>query len=624
MDINKEYLLWVAEQYYLNREFLLAENVLEKIIKHDHNNSRANELLAYIFAKRDDFNTTLQLLKKATSQENCSAESFYYLGSCFLKKNDLKQALEAFKKSLEKAGDFFEGLHDAGIACSGLGMTKDALEYYKRAFKYKKTPELYFNIASIYDVLNDYGEAIKNYGESIKLDPSNYQAWLNKGVSLKNNGQYQEALQHLNQAIELKPDYFKAWGNKAALLDFTKRYHEALECYEEALRINPDYVEAWSNMGLTLNHLKKSDKAIESINKAIKINPQYLEAWLCKAIVLHDLRRFEEAVECCNTALKIDPNHRETIYNKSLINLSNKFFETGFFDYEARFKRINFSYKFSTESVSVWDGSGSNLRLLIIGEQGLGDEIFYSRFLNNHKENNQITAIIDKRLVSIFSRSFSNVRFVTKESNLEKTDFDRQIAMGSLAKLSIKNITDINQSNKNFLAPQPVADKQFNKNNKFTCGISWKSTNKEIGESKSIDLINLKKVLKIPKCEFINLQYGDVQEEINFVSNFLKTPIRQINGLDLFNDIDGLLSLIQSCNIVITTCNLTAHLAGAIGKKTLLLTPYAQGKIWYWHHDKTSIWYPSIKQYFQEANLTWNNAIEEVFKELEFEIAKHN
>ncbi len=625
MDINTELFLRLAEENYLNNNYLLAEDYLKKIITLDSKNSRANELLAYIYGKKGDFNTTLQFLRNATNHKNCSPESLYYLGTCLLKIQNYEEALTAFKSSLQIAGDFFEGLHDAGIACARLGKAQEAINYYKTAFNYKKnSPELHFNIASIYDEIGEYESAIKNYIESIKLEPNNYQAWLNKGVTLKNIGAYDEALHDFNCAIKLLPQSYKAWGNKGAILNEMKRHNEALECYEEAIKLNSNYVEAWSNKGITLNHLKQPNEAIKCINIAIKLNPEYLEAWLNKAIVLNDLMQFEEAIQCCDIAIKLDPNHSETIYNKSLINLSNKNFESGFRDYESRFKKINFSFPIPLNEVPVWNGLDKNCKLLVIGEQGLGDEIFYSQFLNNHISDNQITSLIDERLITIFSRSYPGVKFLSKDSNLDSTKYDNQIAMGSLAKLSIKDLSDVKRTKKSFLKTNPHASQRFKNISKFTCGISWKSTNKEIGTAKSIDLAELKEILKVSDCEFINLQYGNVKKELTQAYNLTGTNVHELNEIDLFNDIDGLLSIIEGCNIVITTCNLTAHLAGAIGKKTLLLTPYSKGRIWYWHRDNTNIWYPTIKQYFQESDFTWNNAVKEIAKELEQEIARQN
>jgi ADP-heptose:LPS heptosyltransferase len=93
--------------------------------------------------------------------------------------------------------------------------------------------------------------------------------------------------------------------------------------------------------------------------------------------------------------------------------------------------------------------------------------------------------------------------------------------------------------------------------------------------------------------------------------------IKTIDEIDNFNDIDGLSSLIDGCDFVITSSNITAHLSGALGKETYLFAPYSVGKIWYWHENRNkSLWYPSVNIYRQESNKSWNFSIENVIKDI--------
>jgi ADP-heptose:LPS heptosyltransferase len=93
----------------------------------------------------------------------------------------------------------------------------------------------------------------------------------------------------------------------------------------------------------------------------------------------------------------------------------------------------------------------------------------------------------------------------------------------------------------------------------------------------------------------VNLQYGNTEEESGF-SQIHGHPILQDERLDLFADLDGLTSLIDVCDLIVTTSNVTAHLAGALGKETQLLLPNAEiDQHWYWHSpDSRSLWYPSV------------------------------
>ena len=58
--------------------------------------------------------------------------------------------------------------------------------------------------------------------------------------------------------------------------------------------------------------------------------------------------------------------------------------------------------------------------------------------------------------------------------------------------------------------------------------------------------------------------------------------VLKLEEIDNFNDIDGLASLIDACDCVVSVSNTTVHIAGAIGKETYLMLPQGEGRLWYW------------------------------------------
>ena len=138
------------------------------------------------------------------------------------------------------------------------------------------------------------------------------------------------------------------------------------------------------------------------------------------------------------------------------------------------------------------------------------------------------------------------------------------------------------------------------------------------GSEKSIGLPQLEPILKNPKFEFINLQYGQVHTEIQKAKDRFGVTVHQTKALDIYNDIDGLLALINACDIVITASNVIAHLDGSIGKKGCVLVPFSKGKIWYWHlNDVSSFWYPSLRVFYQIDRYGWSTTISQMQKWLE-------
>jgi hypothetical protein len=160
---------------------------------------------------------------------------------------------------------------------------------------------------------------------------------------------------------------------------------------------------------------------------------------------------------------------------------------------------------------------------------------------------------------------------------------------------------------------------------KINCGISWKSSRDKIGSDKSIALREWLPILQLEDFHFIDLQYGDTLSERNTIEHEHHIKITNIEELDKFNDIDGLLALIDACDVVVTISNVTAHLAGSLGKQTFLMVPFAKGRIWYWHCDMhQSIWYPSIKIFSQEKDAMWAPVIKSTCNELQNFLKLHD
>jgi hypothetical protein len=120
-----------------------------------------------------------------------------------------------------------------------------------------------------------------------------------------------------------------------------------------------------------------------------------------------------------------------------------------------------------------------------------------------------------------------------------------------------------------------------------------------------------------PNKLFINLQYGETRQETKKIFEERKIEIKSIAEIDNFSDIDGLAALISACDYIVTTSNLTAHIAGALNKKTYLLLPYGRGKIWYWgEFSDDSLWYPSIEFFRKTRTDSWADAIEKLSNKL--------
>ena len=118
----------------------------------------------------------------------------------------------------------------------------------------------------------------------------------------------------------------------------------------------------------------------------------------------------------------------------------------------------------------------------------------------------------------------------------------------------------------------------------------------------------------------VNLQYGDVDNEIRKFKDETGIEVVQCASVDNREDLDGLAALIEVCDLVLSTSNVTIHVAGALAKETWVLLPYVVVNFWWLTERPRSIWYPSLTLYRQPTLDDWDSVYESVRKNLISEI----
>ena len=234
---------------------------------------------------------------------------------------------------------------------------------------------------------------------------------------------------------------------------------------------------------------------------------------------------------------------------------------------------------------------------------------------------NPILVQIDPRLIPLFKRSFPTINFYSDKENLDLSLYKYHALVGSLPQFFRNSKESFTHQKKSFLNADQnktlALRKQLTVKDKIVCGIAWKSKNEKFGHFKTASLDDFLPILNLPSINFIDLQYGDTSQERSHLKNEHGITLSKVEDIDNFNDIDGLASLIDACDFIVTISNVTAHIAGALGKKVFLMVPYEKGKIWYWHDGlKISLWYPTIQIFTQTKTGDWTKPINDIKEQL--------
>ena len=465
-----------------------------------------------------------------------------------------------------------------------------------------------------------YEKARILYEQALMLQPDHFHALQLLGVLFAQIKKYSEAIRFLTKALEINPNHATTHSNIGIALKELNRFDEALTSYDTAIVIKPHYFEAYSNRGNVLQSLKRFDEALLSYDKAIEIRPDYVKALCNKGNTLQRLKRLNDARTSYNKAIMIDPEFVDAHWNLSCCNLRLGNFSDGWQGYKWRLKIEGVSAEPLKSNKPSWDFKKTNKRILLSTEQGVGDIIFFSRFLSDiQKDIPNILVQIDKRLVSLLQRSLPQITFYPTGINVSESDYDFHAPIASLGQYFNSSKMNFLKSNNHYL----ISDKKktqdirniLSNENKLLCGISWKSKSASNGPEKSLPLEKMANIFNSKNIRLVNLQYGEAKKDISALSALSDIEMMQYSSIDNLNDLDGLTSLIDACDFIVTVDNVTIQIAAALGKKSFLLLSYFPHFFWPLLEKESSL-FPELKIYRQDKINQWDNVLNQVMKDL--------
>jgi tetratricopeptide (TPR) repeat protein len=503
----------------------------------------------------------------------------------------------------------FDALQLLGVLFGQVNKYSQALEFLSKALEINPNHAgANNNKGNVLKDLKRFEEALASYNQAIDIDSNHVGAQSNRGIVLKELKRFDEALASYDQAIKINPDYVDAYINRGNLLRDLKRFDEALASFDQAISINPNHAFAYSNRGNSLRDLKRFEEALASYEQAISINPNHAGTFCNRGIVLQGLQRADEALASYNRALEIDPDLITAHYNLSLFNLMKGNFKAGWLGYEWRWLDKDFDSEPLITNKPAWDFKKTNQRLLVWAEQGVGDQVSFGNLLSELSEDvPNLLVQIDKRLVPIFTRSLPKIKFFPDNLILPESDYDMHVPMGSLGKYLRNNEQEfLLGKNKFFISDQTRTQairQELSASKKLICGISWKSSAGATGINRSLSLEKLAAIFDPAKISLVNLQYGDTSKDIGLLKKNIE--LIQYKSIDTFSDLDGVASLIDACDFIVSVDNSIIHLSSALGKKTFVLLSYIpEWRILFNRDD--SPWYPLAKLYKQERPGDWD------------------
>lgn len=434
-------------------------------------------------------------------------------------------------------------------------------------------------------------------------------------------GEIDSARKCLYAALSFLPGSPEYLGNLSEVCRY-ETPHRGLLTGARALAANPLDVGALNNYGLALVEVDLVQESLRSFRRAIALSPAHLESINNAAGSMTILGLFLEALALSWRFLAIAPESITGRYGLSRVQIMLGDLRNGWRNYDWRI-RDDSVIRPRPFGVRFWQGEPIVGKLLIWGEQGLGDEIIFGTILSDVVRAG-IRAVVecDSRLIGIFSRSYPSIEFIPRttppDRRLADDDISAQIPMGSLARWFRPDLSEF-ESEVTKLTPRPELVDYWQGRLAALgpgpkIGFAWRSRRVDaVARRDHPPVLDWAPVLAQPEATFVSLQYAESESDIGLVGSTLGVPIHTFAELDLMNDLEAVLALSAALDMTVATQSTAFCLPAATGKPVWLFIP--EDSFWLLGARRFP-WLPNVRTYIHRFSLPRSATMQAIGQDL--------
>jgi tetratricopeptide (TPR) repeat protein len=603
---------------------------------------------------RGDYAGGARSLSKLLRQRPADAEGLYLLGVLQLQDGKAAEAADLMRRALGSGLVVDPAiLENIGTAYLMSGSPAAAVSLLRKAVAAGGNRSvLHMRLGMALAGLGQLEEAESMLRLALQQNPLDHEVSINLGNVLASRGQVDAALEQYQQVLRVVPGHVRALYNMGTLHRAAFHTEEAIKAYEQVLSIAPDHVEALINLGTLREHLGDPEDAERLYRKVLAIDPENAIACSNLSTALRAQTRLDEAERCCRQALALAPDFadalvnlggiqaakgqlesaRETYYQAWKINpddaevqlwygtlgLATGNFSDSWLHYRARASRRDVIDRVvKVDEHLPEDISGR--RVLLVGEQGIGDELFFLRYAAQLKAKRAtLLCICDKKIIKLLERTALFDELYTHEDKVPERDLT--FAAGDLplvchqpassnpvfpAPLALQPLPDCIEAMRAYLSrlgPPPYLALTWRAGTRLKDQQTWRDQ----FLSKEVPLDMLGKCVEGYKGSVLSVQRHPEAGETERLAGMLGVPVHDASGLN--SDLEMMLALMGLVTEYVGVSNTNMHLRAALGGLARLLVPNPAE--WRWMaQGRTSPWFPHFSVYRQSTDLSWDDAV---------------
>ncbi|WP_419255365.1 tetratricopeptide repeat protein [Caulobacter sp. ErkDOM-YI] len=523
-------------------------------------------------------------------------------------------------------------------------------------------------IAAIHS--RDFQKADSLALEVLEKDERQGVAWHVLAIAREKNGDFVSSMRAYEAALQLLPDHGPVAGDLGRLAYRMDMPELAAKFFAHYRLARPDCVEATNNLACALRDLNQCSEAIDILRPTIMADQSQPILWNTLGTVMCSLGDGQQALTFFDEALRLAPDFGKGYHNRAYARLDLGDVPGALEDCEAAIAHVDSAedlamMQFARSTILLclgrvsegWDAYESRFspdlsdaprflidaprwsadqplagkHMMICAEQGLGDEVMFANMLPDVLDaigpEGALSIAVEQRLIPLFQRSFPSTevtahRTVTFEGRVRRTaphisdwsKIDQWAPIGSLLPVLRPSVESF-PKRPNFLVADPERVAHWRKQLEAApkgpkVGLLWKSLKLNGERARQFSPFDLwRPILETPGVTFVNLQYGDCDEEIAYAKAEFGVDIWQPEGIDLKKDLDDVAALCCAMDLIIGFSNATINLAGACGANVWQISGAAS---WTRLGTESLPWYPQIRCFSSSDYYDWSPTMQDV------------
>jgi tetratricopeptide (TPR) repeat protein len=597
-----------AAARYKRGDFSGAQRLCNQMLRRDSGNVDVLHLLGIAHLSAGDAAQAIVVLKRGLLYAPAHAVLMESLGLAHLAARQAAAA-EGLFRTLIDAGQSHALLHmRLGLALGQQGRTREAEAALRTALeKSAGEPDIYLNLGNVLAAQDRVEEALALLAALLAKWPQHGDAWYNRGSLLQRLRRFEAAADAFARAIRIDPAHADAYNNRGIVLEHLGRLQDAEACYRMALEFSANAVPALTNLGKVLRAQGRLDESARSCERALQSQPDFADAHLNLGSVRAEQGDYEAALAHYQQALQSAPDDAQAHVSHGMLCLALARFDEGWRHYRWRPQRLQ-ARASGTRFDEVLPASLAGKRVLLVGEQGLGDELFFLRYAAALKP-------LGARLTGLFERMHSHGT-VMPDSELRFMigDLPEVIAGAGIANAWREKLppplrlsalpprVEAMRVRLAALGPPPYT------------GLTWRAGTPPQDQAGRVDRV-LFKTAPVAKLRgaldeisgtLIALQRRPHAGEVDEVSAALQRKLHDLSAVN--EDIEDMLALLSLLQEYIGVSNTNMHLMAGLGGAARVLVPHPPD--WRWMTaGGASPWFPGFKVYRQSAGGDWSAAL---------------